>query len=276
MPIDPCHVIGEVLGRPAQQLRERGSASFECPFIGMQCIKRSQKVAGPFPVCSVYRAAREGTVPGPGELVAVCPKRFMDTDFLHKVADICWEGEPPEDPTFVHEVKMAEYGSVDFVIAQLDGERNTVLDFVSVELQAIDVSGSYASAYTALMKSEHLPSRPTFGFNWANVRKRYITQLIQKGIFHHHWGTKIASVLQDHVYEYLHSYLRFHAIPIAEADIVFVTYRFEKTDDDVMQYRLVFDKAIGTTHGSLMMQALYRETPPKETFCRRIIERAHG
>lgn len=198
----------------------------------------------------------------------------MVSQFLNDVIEHCWVGQKPERPQFVKEVKMSDFGTVDFVIADVDDAGTAVREFVSVELQAIDITGSYEPAYTALLKGEMLRKRPTFGFNWANVRKRYITQLIHKGFFHHQWGTRVVSVLQDHVFENFQAYFRFRAISIAEADIVFMVYRYKETlESGEKQLHLELCNTIGVSHSDLMMQVLYRQTPPKQDFCKRIIDR---
>lgn len=100
------------------------------------------------------------------------------------------------------EVKMEGFGNVDFVIADV-GQDGEVEQFLSVELQAIDITGSAFKAYQALRAGEDLEKKPTYGFNWDNVYKRYITQLIRKGYFHHHWKSKIVAVIPEQVYEYI-------------------------------------------------------------------------
>ena len=97
------------------------------------------------------------------------------------------------------EVKMEGFGNVDFVIADV-GDDGEVSQFLSVELQAIDITGSAFDAYQALRAGNDLEKRPTYGFNWDNVYKRYITQLIRKGYFHHHWKSKIVAVIPEQVY----------------------------------------------------------------------------
>jgi len=70
---------------------------------------------------------------------------------------------------------MAGFGQVDFVIADIDTELGTVREFISIELQAVDITGSVEPAYQAAINRQALDARPSHGFNWANVRKRYIT-----------------------------------------------------------------------------------------------------
>ena len=225
---------------------------------------------GPYPVCSVWRSARDS------RLICLCPKRFFEIDFLQDVIKPCWAGDPPANPRIAHEVKMMEFGTVDFVIADVDQNQNTVREFVSVELQAVDCTGSVEPAYNALLNSKLLEKRPSYGINWANVRKRYVNQLINKGIYHHHWKTRIVSVIQGPLYKKFQKDIQFVELSPTDAscNVVFMVYDFSPTPDKGEEtHTLDLARVVGTSHESLLMAALYRPTPPKQKFCEKIIER---
>jgi len=194
MPFDPVDAIAEVQGRRASSLVDPAQNDFLCPYIEKKCPKRSTNLGiEPYPVCSLWKNAQEERDPV-RDLICVCPKRFYQVDWLKAVVENCWPFEPPQNPVVATEVKMKGFGNVDFVIAD-QGADGSIGNFLSVELQAIDITGSVFPAYQALRAGDQLPKRPTYGFNWDNVYKRYITQLIRKGYFHHHWGTKIVAVI---------------------------------------------------------------------------------
>jgi len=48
---------------------------------------------------------------------------------------------------------MARVGTVDFVVADVDTEAGNIRNFVSAELQAIDITGSVEPAYAAITLS---------------------------------------------------------------------------------------------------------------------------
>jgi len=189
-------------------MRNPVNADYQCPFINSQCVKRAHKTGGPYPVCSVYWGKSKK------HPICVCPKRFYGVDFLNDIVAQCWKGPPPRNPQFAHEVKMAQFGTVDFVIADVDEKNATVRNFVSVELQAVDQTGSVDMAYHSILTNKELECRPSYGFNWANVRKRYIDQIITKGFFHHHWSTRIISVIQTPLYEKFREDLEFDELPV--------------------------------------------------------------
>jgi len=270
----PTSVIGEILGQPAEYQRNPVNLDYQCPFIDSQCTKRSQRMSGPYPVCSVFHGS------GPGQkLMSVCPKRFFQASFTSKVIETCWPGTPPSNPVIVHEIKMENFGNVDFVIADLDPTQTAVRQFISVELQAVDITGTVEPAYQAVINNEEVREKQfNYGINWANVRKRYITQLINKGFFHHHWQSKIVAVIQAPLYESLRSAINFDELdPKSDAsNIVFMLYDFRRVQDgNEYRYDMEFVRAVGTSHNSLMMAALYKTPPSKSKFEERILSGLH-
>ena len=170
------------------------------------------------------------------------------------------------------EVRMAGFGNVDFVIADI-GQGEEVTEFLSVEVQAIDITGSVMPAYEALREVREIDRRPTFGLNWSNVYKRYITQLIRKGYFHHHWGSKIVAIMQDVVYDYIRDwaeFMRSDDVKGNTVNIIFMVYRYEDDPNSAGAQRLVLDTVEGTSHANLQQAVLYKEAPSRDAFCEQI------
>lgn len=247
-------------------MRNPVNADYRCPFVSSRCVKRSQRLQGPYPVCSILRK---------GEQFCVCPKRFFQADLVADVLRHCWNGVPPASPEVVYEVQMKGFGMVDLVIADI-GPSGDVNKFVSVELQAVDITGSVEPAYQALIGGKPIVEKMSYGLNWANVRKRYISQLVSKGFYHHHWGSKIVSVVQESLYKTFRAYSPFDELdPKSEScNVVFMLYDYQVDPERGTAYkRLAFSRAVGTSHNSLMTAALYRTPPERAAFCKRILER---
>jgi len=68
---------------------------------------------------------------------------------------------------------------VDWVLAKLNSQ-GQLIEFVAVEVQTIDTTGTYRSGYEAL-RTERAVKKTTAGLNWENVAKRILPQLIYKG-----------------------------------------------------------------------------------------------
>lgn len=245
------------------------NAGYQCPFINSTCIKLGHRLEGPYPVCTLHRRRARKTL----ELVCVCPKRFFEADLINDVIEHCWVGDPPRNPQLAHEIKMAGFGKVDFVIADIDPQTGAVGNFVSVELQAVDITGSVEGAYTAIINREPIVTEPvSSGFNWANVRKRFVSQLITKGFYHHHWQSRIVAVLQTALYNQIREYSPFAETPLAASNIVFMLYDYRlNTNAGTDAYNLVLDRVVGTTHSNLMTGSIYQLIPDRNKFCDRII-----
>lgn len=268
MSYNPNDVICEILGRPAAEMNDPASEGFLCPFKNSICMKRSHNITGPLPVCSIYLQRKDKEK----QPVAVCPRRLYAADIFHDVIEYCWPGEKPTNPILVREVKMGDVGNVDMVIADLSEDGTTIKNFVSIELQAIDITGTYEPAYSSIIHNSVLEKRPTYNFNYRNVQKRFVTQLIDKGIYHHHWETKIVAVVQDVVYENLHNKIAFPELSIDQSNVVFLQYAMVLTKTSVgPRYQLKLKKVTGTQHNALMMSSFYKKAPPKEKFCQRIL-----
>ena len=268
MPCDPTEVLGEVLGRPAAKGFDPAAHDYLCPFLGTRCSKRSTSLGKePYPLCSVRR-----NIDGEPKQICVCPKRFYSVDFLTDVVSHCWPGDSPANPQIAREVTMTGFGNVDFVIADV-AEDGGIAEFLSVELQAVDISGSVMPAYRALRANEDLDRRPTYGMNFGNVYKRYVTQLIRKGYFHHHWGTKVVAVMQDVFYDYIRDWAEFMRsgnVKGSTVNIIFMAYRYEDDPDHDVAQRLVLDTVEGTSHANLQQAVLYKEAPSRDAFCEQI------
>ncbi|KJZ25421.1 NotI family restriction endonuclease [Tritonibacter mobilis] len=272
MPFDPKDAIAEIQGQRATAKVDPSLNSFECPYIQKRCPKRSTNLGDEaYPVCSLWKANRNDAEVE-REVICVCPKRFYQVDWLDAVIENCWPFDPPTDPVVATEVKMTGFGNVDFVIAD-QGPDGEIKNFLSVELQAIDITGSVFPAYEALRAGTDLPKRPTYGFNWDNVYKRYITQLVRKGYFHHHWGTKIVAVIQDQVYDYVINkaeFMRSTDVRNSTVNIVFMTYTFEEDPENPGQFVPRLKRVEGTSHASLQQAILYKEAPSKDAFKEKI------
>ncbi|WP_101506748.1 NotI family restriction endonuclease [Erwinia sp. B116] len=68
---------------------------------------------------------------------------------------------------------------VDWVLAHINAY-GEVEEFVAVEVQTIDTTGSYGNGFTKLLNENEI-IKTTAGFNWENVSKRILPQLIYKG-----------------------------------------------------------------------------------------------
>ncbi|MFH1803695.1 MAG: NotI family restriction endonuclease [Pseudomonadota bacterium] len=169
-----------------------------CPFIKEKCEKtfNDRTIAG---VCSVK--------PMTSSPVICCPIRLYAESYkiLRDVSDFAFEPNLPLVPgrnalDYVREnnqASVAVFGQrwggelrlpqkdgkrsyfVDWILARLS-PTGDLIEFVAVEVQTIDTTGTYRNGYEAL-RDGHLIEKTTAGLNWENVSKRILPQLIYKG-----------------------------------------------------------------------------------------------
>lgn len=169
-----------------------------CPFLNDRCTKilRDGVIAG---VCTLK--------PATSDPVICCPNRLYAADysFLRDIADVVFQPgltmkAGASAKTFARQTNapaVAVFGKrwggelrlpqrtgtgayfVDWILARLDSS-GSLTEFVAVEVQSIDTTGNYRDAINAMLQNRaDVPS--TAGFNWENVNKRIIPQLLYKG-----------------------------------------------------------------------------------------------
>jgi hypothetical protein len=69
---------------------------------------------------------------------------------------------------------------VDWILAHIDPDGKLV-GFVAIEVQSIDTTGNYQAERSAHLAGTPFVGSSTAGFNWENVNKRILPQIIYKG-----------------------------------------------------------------------------------------------
>jgi hypothetical protein len=168
-----------------------------CPFLGEVCQKTLHD-GSPSGACTL-KAMRSNPV-------IICPIRLYDDDYriLREVADAAFGAGtqlvlPSDARRAQHDgTSVAVFGRrwggelrlpqrqgsggyfVDWVLARI-GANGHVQDFVAVEVQSIDTTGNYQDERAAYLADRDFAGNSTAGFNWENVNKRILPQLIYKG-----------------------------------------------------------------------------------------------
>jgi hypothetical protein len=265
---DPLEVIAECLGEPADLMRNPANAEYRCPFSNKLCSKSSNGVTAP--VCAIYRRGAPGGNRRVTHPICICPTRFYEANIPADVVRECWEGPRPANPRVVYEVSMQKFGKVDLVIADVDEDTERVRKFLPVELQAVDITGSVFPDYQALISSQLVTEPKGYGINWANVRKRFLSQLVAKGYYCHHWGTRIVAVVQTDLFERFHAHARLAEVSMRDANIVFMLYQF-RSRGDPGHWTFQFERLAPTTHTNVMNAVLYETPPVRAKFEARIL-----
>lgn len=150
----------------------------------------------------------------PPEPVIICPTRLLErrqifTDCLHLLTT----HEPGNELHIVPEVTIPG-GSVDyFLVSVKDG---IIKDFVGIELQTMDTTGTVWPERQRLLKEMDIPradseenSRKTFAMNWKMTAKTILVQMHHKVQTFEHVHKKLVLVIQDKLLDYMSNQFRF-------------------------------------------------------------------
>ncbi len=192
-----------------------------CPFnnIVSNCTKNS--VDFPLGVCSLNHKNKP---------VIICPIRFReDWKIVSDAAAFIFDNETTW--THIGEVRLKDKfgksaGNIDYVLVAYD-DRGQVLNFGSLEVQSVYISGNLTSPFSAYMQN------PTLDFSWkralkypkpdylSSYRKRLVPQIIAKGSILKQWGKKQVVALQTSFYNTLPL---LPEVDKTEADFAFFLY----------------------------------------------------
>jgi hypothetical protein len=216
--------LAEVFGFPIDNESERAKRYRDnklCPFnnIVSNCTKNS--IEFPLGVCSLHHK---------GKPVMVCPIRFReDWRIISDAAGFVFDKKATW--THVGEVRLKDKhgksaGNIDYVLVSYD-DKGRVVDFGSLEVQAVYISGNLTGPFTAYLEN------PSPNFTWTQAfkfpkpdylsssRKRLIPQIIAKGSILKQWKKKQVVALQTSFYNTLPELPEFDK---AESDFAFFLY----------------------------------------------------
>ena len=216
--------LGEVFGFPIDNESSRAKRYRDnklCPYnnIVSNCTKNS--IEFPLGICSLNHK---------GKQVIICPVRFReDWTIISDAANFIFDGKATW--THVGEVRLKDRhsksaGNIDYVLVSYD-DKGRVLDFGSLEVQAVYISGNLTGPFTAYLEN----SKPDFSWTQAfkypkpdylsSSRKRLIPQIIAKGSILKQWNKKQVVALQTSFYNTLPVLPEFSK---AESDFAFFLY----------------------------------------------------
>lgn len=226
-----------------------------CPFgnVSPNCTK--DKAEAPLGVCSVFYN---------NDKVITCPVRFReDWLIVENAANFAFPSNAHW--TALSEIKLKDLdgqsaGNIDYVVVRYDPITKIILDFVSVEVQGVYISGNLRNAF------ENYINNPSPDFEWrgknyphpdylSSSRKRLIPQMLSKGGIFKAWGKKQCVVIQVSFYNTLPE---LPEVPIEQADIAWFLYDL-KLDTDTNEYHLVLIRIVYTEFS----EALNRVITPR-------------
>lgn len=201
--------LAEVFGYPPDNLSEQAERYRKlklCPYNNKVPNCTKDKASNPLGVCSIFQDE---------QAIITCPIRFrQDWLIAEKAAEFFFQEEIAW--TSLAEVRLKDKfgksaGNIDIVLVSYD-DRGKVIDFGSLEVQAVYISGNIRQPFEYYMEDRaarknmdwsklatYYP-RPDF---LSSSRKRLVPQLLYKGGILHAWGKKQAVALQRRFFETL-------------------------------------------------------------------------
>lgn len=265
------HPLAEVFGFPIEN-EEKRAQHFRnnklCPYgnIVPNCTK--DKVEAPLGVCSVFNG---------DDKVITCPVRFReDWIIVENAAKFAFDKDAAW--TSLSEIRLNDSdgqsaGNIDYVVVSYDKLTGKILDFASVEVQGVYISGNLRNSFEEYLKN------PSVDFAWkgknyphpdylSSSRKRLIPQMLYKGGIFKAWGKKQCVVIQESFYKTLPD---LPEVPMEEADIAWFLYDLV-LDEAEKQYHLTLIRIVYTEFS----QALTKVITPKPGNIDQFIEVLQG
>ncbi len=256
--------LAEVFGYPIINTTERAlrmRSNYLCPFSNKVPNCTKDKADNPLGVCSIFHSKNA---------VITCPVRFRE-DWLIIEDAARFAFAPNSRWTSLSEIKLLDKygqtaGNIDYVIISYD-EKGKILDFASVEVQGVYISGNLRNAFEAYMNI------PSIDFEWRNrnypkpdylssSRKRLIPQMLYKGGIFKAWNKKQCVVIQKSFFETLPT---LPTVNKDNADIAWLLYDLV-LDSNTNQYHLVLIETVYTEFHSALLKVTNPEPGDIEDF----------
>ena len=238
----PQQPLGEVFGFPITNHSEdatRNRSMRLCPFNNKVANCTKDKANNPLGVCCVYE----------GEAVTItCPIRFREKWRIATDASTFFFPAGTKWTSLV-EVKLKDRdgksaGNIDVVLVSYDDE-GKLLDFGSLEVQAVYISGNVRGPFSYFM--EDPPNRSDMSWKGkakypradflSSSRKRLAPQLLFKGGILHSWSKKQAVAIDRAFFNTLPKLI---AVPVEEAELAWFVYDLVRDDArDLYELQLI-------------------------------------
>jgi hypothetical protein len=251
--MDQIQPLAEVFGYPLtdhSKLAVAGRKNRLCPFNNKVPNCTKDKAKNPLGVCSVYHG---------NEPVITCPIRFRENWQITADAASFFFGSDANWSSLT-EIRLNDAhgksaGNIDVVLAAYD-EKDRVIDFGALEIQAVYISGNVRDPFEHYMSDPKLrasmdwskePNYPRPDY-LSSSRKRLAPQLLFKGGIFKAWGKKSAVALNSSFFKTLP---KLKQVSAKKADISWLIYdlipnadtgRFELTKVD--EVFTLFDEAL--------------------------------
>jgi hypothetical protein len=210
-----------------------------CPYLNRKCLKiRKSDPRQTIGTCSVLYGKKSSPQ-------IICPYRLLErrqifADCIHLLT----AHEPGNQLHIVSEVTVPG-GSVDYFLVSTRNKK--VRDFVGIELQALDTTGTvwperqrFLRRYGIRVRTRDLSNEKGYGMNWKMTAKTVLVQLHHKVQTFEGINKHLALIIQDSFLEYMRKEFKLNHLNNALiGDPMHIhAYRFAQTDYGAFQLEL--------------------------------------
>jgi hypothetical protein len=217
-----------------------------CPFLGKKCYKvRKSDPQTSIGTCTVLY----GKPPVP---IIICPTRLTERgQIFNNSLHLLTARQPDDELHIVSEVSIPG-GSVDyFLVSAREGK---VQDFVGIELQTLDTTGTVWPERQRFLKKIEIPrsddaenSDKPYGMNWKMTAKTILVQMHHKIDTFEHVNKKLVLVVQDKLLEYMRREFNFAHLrnpAVIEDSMHFHAYQITRQPDG--SFKLIRQSQLST------------------------------
>ncbi len=238
----------ELFGNSTQQTNidwQQVVETQHCPYLNRKCVKvRKSQPEISIGTCSVNHRTQNS------QGVIICPHRLLERrqifmDCIHLLT----LHEPGNELHRVGEIAIPG-GNVDYFLVSV--RNGTVVDFVGIELQAVDTTGTVWPQRQAFLRSVGISAplssdvaRP-YGMNWKMTAKTTLVQLHHKVETFERLNKHMVLVLQDGLMDYMRAGFNFAHVeaPKLGDAMQFHVYSLQNAES---QYRIQLASRWSTT-----------------------------
>jgi hypothetical protein len=208
-----------------------------CPILNRRCMKTRKSMPDvTLGTCSVVYGQ-------PARPVVICPQRLLErsqifVDCFHLLT----LHEPGNELHIVSEVTIPG-GAVDYFLVSV--KKNNVKDFVGIELQSLDTTGTVWPARQRFLAEQGVAVEgesvmKPFGANWKMTAKTTLVQLNHKIQTFENVGKHLVLVIQDVLFDYMRGEFQFDHLSNARLGdaMLFHVYDFQRAEGGSMQLEL--------------------------------------
>lgn len=201
------------------------------------------------------------TVEYGGKNVMICPNRLLENNQIFQdCIHLMPAHEIGNELYLVPEVQIPS-GNVDFFLVSVKKEK--IVDFVGIELQTMDTTGTIWSErlktykeLSLLEDSIEIPKK-NFGMNWKMTAKTILVQMHHKIETFESLNKHLVLVVQEPLLSYMEKEFNFSPFTKAKSEDSLHIHSYDLNEGEI-KYRLSFNKTISTDANGMAVAIGYQ------------------